>query len=314
MAPEEIADRFAPCSRPATGPSRSRSSSSTSRRRATPRCARSRSSASRVRGGRRPPRCARPGVDAGGALPALFVSLADGLGLRRMAAGDALACATLLLALLRGGQRGALPASRARSAVELRTNRRRRRSTSNHTRVPLVVAVDAPAGRRACRASAARSRCASWRTSGSKPGPLSRTSIARVVVGAAARRGRSGRRGRSRCGGCVRDDLGREEAHRVVEIRVQALADEQPACGARRLRCDRERDDDVVVGVSNSHVLIRVAGEPVIHSSPSAGNTSCDTSAVPVPEPDDAGPSGPASPCPGRIPAVGDGYANQCDP
>ena len=44
------------------------------------------------------------GVDADGPLPALFVALADGLGMRRMAAGDALDVRDAMLDLFRGAR------------------------------------------------------------------------------------------------------------------------------------------------------------------------------------------------------------------
>ena len=110
-----------------------------------------------------------------------------------------------------------------------------RRSTSNHTRVPLVVAVDAPAGGELVehpQAEAVRVVA--------DVGVEARAAVAdldaREVVGQPRGEDDPVGLGQPRVPDRVRDDLGDEQADRVVEVRVQALADEQPACGAGGLR------------------------------------------------------------------------------
>ena len=132
--PAEIAERFASVLEDGRRrPSRSRSSSSTSRRRATRRCATSPQESFRAYEEVAVAALRAAGVADPERLAPLFVSLADGLGAAAHGGRDGAA-----------GRRDAARALPRRAGVagqssrgrRERWKRRRRRSTSNHTRVP----------------------------------------------------------------------------------------------------------------------------------------------------------------------------------
>ena len=160
----------------------------------------------------------------------LFVSLSDGLGLRRQAAGTAPPMDELLLALLRGGQRGSC---RPLSSVGGRAPDEPPRPAVDLEPDPgsLVVAVDAPAGRELVQHPQPEALRVMAHV-GVEPRAVVADLDPGVVLGEP--RGEDDPVGVRQAGvaDAVRDELGREQAHRVVHVRVQARADEQPTCGA----------------------------------------------------------------------------------